>query len=387
MKQSKISRRSFLLGLGAVSAAAVLTACGGSSSASTAASGSAVSGSSVVYRTLDQIKESGTINIGVFSDKNPFGYVDENGEYQGYDVYFARRLGEDLGVEINFVSTEAANRIEYLQTGKADVILANFTVTPERAEEVDFALPYMNVALGVISPDSNVITTLDNWNADDQMIVIVEAGVPERRLIAFQTIVLRNQRLQATHIGDTCASGLNQSGGGVVADLELVRFHARDFAKRVGGIHQHQWRLGQRGRHMGDAVRHLGVQKAVGAVSLECGDFLALAVLAVGAHGDEHIAELACSGLRAQNHTAGVRGGGHLLTDETEDVRPACTQRTGQRIRLVAELGGDGAHIVRNFGLYAPLVASVEHQRYRRDGNPRLVRDFLHRNHASNDTP
>lgn len=75
MKQSKISRRSFLLGLGAVSAAAVLTACGGSSSASTAASGSAASGSSVVYRTLDQIKESGTINIGVFSDKNPFGYV------------------------------------------------------------------------------------------------------------------------------------------------------------------------------------------------------------------------------------------------------------------------------------------------------------------------
>lgn len=172
MKQSKISRRSFLLGLGAVSAAAVLTACGGSSSASTAASGSAASGSSVVYRTLDQIKESGTINIGVFSDKNPFGYVDENGEYQGYDVYFARRLGEDLGVEINFVSTEAANRIEYLQTGKVDVILANFTVTPERAEEVDFALPYMNVALGIVSPDSNVITSLDSWNADDQMIVI-----------------------------------------------------------------------------------------------------------------------------------------------------------------------------------------------------------------------
>ena len=171
MKQSKISRRSFLLGLGAVSAAAVLTACGGSSSSS--ASGSAAaSGTGVVYRTLDEIKAAGTVNIGVFSDKNPFGYVDENGEYQGYDIYFANRIGEDLGVEVNFVSTEAANRIEYLQTGKVDIILANFTVTPERAEEVDFALPYMNVALGVISPDSNVIDTLDNWNTNDQMIVI-----------------------------------------------------------------------------------------------------------------------------------------------------------------------------------------------------------------------
>ena len=87
-----------------------------------------------MFRTLDEIKADGTVNIGVFSDKNPFGYVDENGEYQGYDVYFARRLAEDLGVEANFVSTEAANRIEYLQTGKVDIILANFTVTPERAE-------------------------------------------------------------------------------------------------------------------------------------------------------------------------------------------------------------------------------------------------------------
>lgn len=137
-----------------------LTACGGGKS------------DGPVYRSLDEIKASGTVNIGVFSDKNPFGYVDENGEYQGYDVYFARRIAEDLGVKLNFVSTEAANRIEYLQTGKVDIILANFTVTPQRAEEVDFALPYMNVALGVVSPDGKVIENLDNWNADEQMIVI-----------------------------------------------------------------------------------------------------------------------------------------------------------------------------------------------------------------------
>ena len=125
-----------------------------------------------VYRTLDEIKASGTINIGVFSDKNPFGYVDENGEYQGYDVYFARRIGEDLGLKVNFVSTEAANRVEYLETGKVDIILANFTVTAERAEKVDFALPYMNVALGVVSPDSRVIRDLSEIKEGDQVIVI-----------------------------------------------------------------------------------------------------------------------------------------------------------------------------------------------------------------------
>ena len=128
--------------------------------------------SDTIYRTLEEIQNSGKVKIGVFSDKNPFGYVDENGEYQGYDVYFANRIGEDLGVEVEFVSTEAANRVEALQTGKVDIILANFTVTDERKEQVDFALPYMNVALGIVSPDSNVITDLSQIGADDAVIVI-----------------------------------------------------------------------------------------------------------------------------------------------------------------------------------------------------------------------
>lgn len=125
-----------------------------------------------IYRTVDEIKKDGTINIGVFSDKNPFGYVDENGTYQGYDVYFADRLAKDLGVKVNYVSTEAANRIEYLQTGKVDIILANFTVTNERKEEVDFALPYMNVALGVVSRNNRVIKSLKDLEKDDKIIVI-----------------------------------------------------------------------------------------------------------------------------------------------------------------------------------------------------------------------
>ena len=171
MKNGKLKK---LITLATVVASTfALVACGSSSSDDSKGSdSSAKKDSGTVYRTLDEIKKDGTINIGVFSDKNPFGYVDENGEYQGYDVYFANRIGEDLGVKVNFVSTEAANRIEYLQTGKVDLILANFTVTDERAEEVDFALPYMNVALGVVSPDSNVIKSLDNWNSKDQMIVI-----------------------------------------------------------------------------------------------------------------------------------------------------------------------------------------------------------------------
>ena len=145
-------------------------------------------------RTLQDIKDSGKLVIGVFSDKKPFGYVDENGDYQGYDVYFARRLAQDLGVELKLVSVDAPNRVEYLTSAKVDIILANFTVTPARAEVVDFALPYMKVALGVVSPDSALITTAEQLAGKT---LIVSKGTtaetyfaenhPEVRLLKFDT--------------------------------------------------------------------------------------------------------------------------------------------------------------------------------------------------------
>lgn len=110
---------------------------------------------------LEAIKKADKIRIGVFSDKPPFGYVDENGINQGYDVYFVRRIAKDLlGDEskIEFVLVEAASRMEVLESNKVDMVLANFTVTPARAEKVDFAKPYMKVALGVVSPEKEPIS-------------------------------------------------------------------------------------------------------------------------------------------------------------------------------------------------------------------------------------
>ncbi len=119
---------------------------------------SSISAKPKTGRTVKEIKKSKEIKIAVFSDKKPFGFVDENGEYQGYDVYFSNRIAKDLGVKVKYVPVEAAARVEVLATGKVDLVLANFTVTPERAEKVDFALPYMKVALGIVSPKSALVT-------------------------------------------------------------------------------------------------------------------------------------------------------------------------------------------------------------------------------------
>ncbi|MBP3365626.1 MAG: cysteine ABC transporter substrate-binding protein [Treponema sp.] len=143
-------------------------------------------------RTVDQIKKNGTVRIAVFSDKKPFGYVDENGEYQGYDVYFGNRIAKDLGVKVKYVPVEAASRVEVLATGKVDIVLANFTVTPERAEKVDFALPYMKVALGIVSPENALITAPEQLNGKTLIIAkgttaetFFTKNYPEIKLLKF----------------------------------------------------------------------------------------------------------------------------------------------------------------------------------------------------------
>jgi len=135
--------------------------------------------------SIAAIKERGTIKIGVFSDKSPFGYVDSNGENQGFDVFIAKRFAKDLlGDEskVEFVLVDAASRVAYLESGKVDVIMANFTVTDERKQKVDFTNPYMKVSLGIVSPDSAIITSIDQLKG--KKVIVAKGTTAETFLTA-----------------------------------------------------------------------------------------------------------------------------------------------------------------------------------------------------------
>ena len=112
---------------------------------------------------LDEIMERGYLRIGVFGQSPPFGYTNAQGELVGRDIYIARRLAYEMFGDreaVDFIVVEAANRIPFLHSYMVDVIVANFTVTEERAEQVDFALPYARVALGIIAPEDTDLTSV-----------------------------------------------------------------------------------------------------------------------------------------------------------------------------------------------------------------------------------
>ncbi|WP_037585758.1 cysteine ABC transporter substrate-binding protein [Stenoxybacter acetivorans] len=146
-----------LLGIAAI--ALSLGACGQNGSGASASSSEPAAKEEAVSG-IQSIKDRGVLRVAVFADKPPFGYVDAEGKNQGYDVVLAHRLAKDLlGDEnkVEFVLTEAQNRVDVLKSNKVDITLANFTVTPERAEQVDFALPYMKTAIGLVSPKAQPI--------------------------------------------------------------------------------------------------------------------------------------------------------------------------------------------------------------------------------------
>ncbi|WP_294757193.1 transporter substrate-binding domain-containing protein [uncultured Lactobacillus sp.] len=109
--------------------------------------------------SVSVIKKRGTLRVAVFGDLPPYGWVDDNGNRVGYDVRLARQMAKDMGVKVKFTQVNANNRVDTLNSNKADIVLANFTETPERKQVVDFAKPYMKVSVGVISPKSAPITS------------------------------------------------------------------------------------------------------------------------------------------------------------------------------------------------------------------------------------
>ncbi|MDI6910356.1 transporter substrate-binding domain-containing protein [Nocardioides sp.] len=118
--------------------------------------------STATSSALKTVLERGTVRVGDCLSFAPFGFKDESGEPDGYDVDIAKRLAEDLGVKLEVVDTTSANRIPNLQTDKVDVVFCNFTRNGERAREIDFTDPYVVASQALlVHKDSGISSAQD----------------------------------------------------------------------------------------------------------------------------------------------------------------------------------------------------------------------------------
>ena len=121
-----------------------------------------LAGPAAAQSSLDDIIKRGKILVGLDLAAPPFAYQDEKQQPAGSEVEVAKLLAKDLGVELEIVPTTAANRIPYLVTKRADVMMGAFSIFPDRAKAVWFSSPYGAVSSVVLAPQTTAIKTYED---------------------------------------------------------------------------------------------------------------------------------------------------------------------------------------------------------------------------------
>jgi len=124
---------------------AALTACGNDTNATVSAAGSDAGPSdetSMAGSVLDSVIESGTIRIGVRNDNPPMSFIDEDGEWVGFDLELAQAVADQIGAEAELVPVDGTTRISFLDSGQVDISVASMNHTRSRDEAIDFSITY-----------------------------------------------------------------------------------------------------------------------------------------------------------------------------------------------------------------------------------------------------
>jgi len=134
-------------------------------------------------QTVDEIIKRGKVVIGVNTTTPIFGLAGKDGQPEGYDPDVARLLGKYLGVSVEFVPVTGANRLPFLLTSRVDMVIALFGITPERAQQIWFSIPYASEAAVLVAPGRRAIKTVDDLAG-------LRVGVPKG---AMQDLILTPQ--------------------------------------------------------------------------------------------------------------------------------------------------------------------------------------------------
>lgn len=198
-----------------------------------------------------QTAQAGKLIMGTNAAFPPFEYVTSKGlvgEYDGIDVAIAKKIAEDMNVELVIEDMEFEGLIASVQTGKVDLVIAGMTVKPERQEKVDFSDTYFTAEQSiVVAKDNTDITKADDLKNNKKVGVVLgytgDSIVTETLQVAENNILrvsrgidavqeLKNGKLDAVVIDSATAQALASKN-----DLKIVKdetvFEAEEYAIAV----------------------------------------------------------------------------------------------------------------------------------------------------------
>jgi polar amino acid transport system substrate-binding protein len=129
-------------------------------------------------RSLDEVLSSGVLKVGVNPTLPPLGKYDEKNEIVGFDVDYAQKLADMLGVTLEVVQVGSPDRIPFVAIGKIDIVMGAMTRNPERAKVIDFTLPVHTEIFGVLTLKEKAVTNWKDLDSPDITLVQVRGSTP-----------------------------------------------------------------------------------------------------------------------------------------------------------------------------------------------------------------
>ncbi|MEE4279782.1 MAG: transporter substrate-binding domain-containing protein [Halieaceae bacterium] len=128
-------------------------------------------GAQAQVRSLEDIRSSGSIRVGVNPNFPPMSAYGMTNQLEGFDVDIARRIADALGVKLRLVPTAAQHRVAFLSSGRIDLALGALTQTPEREQLIDFTIPLHTEAMSVLTTDRLNISSWRELDSPDITLV------------------------------------------------------------------------------------------------------------------------------------------------------------------------------------------------------------------------
>ena len=126
----------------------------------------ALTGMAADAKPLEDIISSGTIRIGINPNFPNMSMRNDAGEWVGFDVDVGNALAKAIGVEVEWVPTETAQRVPFLVSDRIDIALGALTRNAERAKLIDFTVPLHTEVLAVLATDKIEGTTWQDFNKE-----------------------------------------------------------------------------------------------------------------------------------------------------------------------------------------------------------------------------
>lgn len=178
-----------------------------------------------VAQTVDEIIARGKLIIAIDTTTPPYGFLDAELKPTGFDIEVANKMGEALGVPVEFVTVTSPGRIPALLTRQVDAVVSIFSITPARAIQIDYSIPYAGQSAVVIAPKSTAISShadlvgkkvgLTRGTAEDGILTAAAEANPGIEILRFDDYA---SLLQAMVSGQ-----IDAMGGGDYGEIYLKK--------------------------------------------------------------------------------------------------------------------------------------------------------------------